>query len=136
MKYSFRNDFFRATVRYTVQGIALMPIFAALAFGGAAHLGGLVRSVLAHRATVAMGRISYPLYLWHNTCHLIVVTAVLPQAGGVAQGMLAFGLSAGIASFSYLLIERPALTLKKRFTPHTAKARAVEQPAASETAAA
>ncbi len=126
-----RDDFFRSTIRYTVQGIALMPIFAALAFGGAAHLGALVRGVLAHRATVAMGRISYPLYLWHNTCHLIVVTAVLPQAGRLAQGMLAFGLSAGIASFSYLLIERPALTLKKRFTPHTAKARSSVETAAA-----
>jgi peptidoglycan/LPS O-acetylase OafA/YrhL len=118
-----REEFFRATVRYTLQGIALMPIFSALAFGGAARLGVLVRGILAHRAMVAMGKISYPLYLWHNICHLAVVLAVAPQAGKLAQGVLALMLSIGVASISYWLIERPALTLKKRFTPQAAHAR-------------
>lgn len=113
-----RDEFFRATVRYTVQGIALMPVFAVLAFGGAARFGALMRWILAHRLTVAIGRISYPLYLWHNTCHLVVAVALAPEAGKLMQGAIAFGLSVAVACFSYWMIERPALTLKKRFAPH------------------
>jgi peptidoglycan/LPS O-acetylase OafA/YrhL len=114
----FRDEFFRATVRYSIQGIALLPIFAVLAFGGAGVLGHGLRAVLSHRGMVALGKISYPLYLWHNTCHFLVTQAILPQAGGLVQGMVSAMAAGAVAMFSYWVIERPALRLKKKFTVH------------------
>jgi peptidoglycan/LPS O-acetylase OafA/YrhL len=47
-----------------------------------------------------------------------VLKALLPQSGALIQGVCAFAISLAVASFSYLMIERPALRLKKHFTPH------------------
>jgi len=68
---------------------------------------------LASRPLVALGLISYPLYLWHFGVFQIVAehTRTWPAGPRVALG---WSLALGLAIASYRLIELPALRLKGR----------------------
>ncbi len=65
-----------------------------------------VEVVLAQRPLVALGRISYGVYLWHHAIMFLEVSLA---------ASLALTLAAAIGS--YFLVERPALALKARFAP-------------------
>jgi peptidoglycan/LPS O-acetylase OafA/YrhL len=61
-----------------------------------------------------IGRISYGLYLWHWPVRgLVFGNATEPS---FRQIMIAVAMSFAIAAFSFYLIERPFLRLKKRFS--------------------
>lgn len=59
----------------------------------------------------ATGRLSYSLYLWSPPLMLWVLPRL--EVGGIA---IAFGCSFAAATLSYLLVERPFLRLKARWT--------------------
>ena len=100
---------------------------------------GLVRRVLAHRALLWLGLVSYGIYLWHR--------AVLEQLdrwgfdpGGVAHPYLAWplvtlGLTATIAAASYYALERPAVRLGRRLERRD-EATDADQPGAASVPAA
>ena len=88
---------------------------------------------LEHPVVRYIGIISYPLYLWHVLARRVGQHLhMLPAA---AQIMVAVALSIALASASYFLIEKPFLSLKKRFSPPTAprqpRLMALQIPAAS-----
>lgn len=68
-------------------------------------------SFLGWRPLTVTGRLSYSLYLWSPPLMLWVLPRL--HLGGVVLG---FGLSFAAASASYLLVERPFLGLKARWT--------------------
>lgn len=81
---------------------------------GAILLGALATgpgSWLAHPGLVALGRISYGLYIWHVAA--LHVMAPLPWPWRLVLG---FALTAAVAALSYRYLERPFLRLKGRFT--------------------
>lgn len=59
-----RDIFFREAIRYSIQGVALFVVFAAI-FGGQGILAGRIKVWLAARWLVFVGKISYSLYLYH-----------------------------------------------------------------------
>jgi len=61
---------------------------------------------------VAIGRISYGLYLWHNPVSYLLRDLGLPL---VWHGVLSFAMTILIAAVSYRLIERPLL--RRRAVP-------------------
>ena len=72
-------------------------------------------SVLRHRRLIALGQISYGVYLYHN-----LLFALAQKFGGREHPpgwlMVAMaGLTLAIAALSWRFIERPILTLKDRF---------------------
>ena len=77
-----------------------------------------MRRVLANRVLLYIGLVSYGTYLWHAAVFEQlqrwdfgqVADAIHPLAWYVAGA----GLTIAVASVSYYLIERPALTLKNR----------------------
>lgn len=72
--FIYRGEEFRSTFRYTLQGVALMPLFIA-----AIHCqGSLVVRVLNVAWVRFLGVLSYSLYL----CHSIILEAVLRIWGG------------------------------------------------------
>lgn len=116
-----RNPGFRETLRYTVQGLALFPVFiAAIRY---ADTGGF--RILNLRPVRTLGVLSYSLYLTHAT-----VIAVLNQhfpvaAGAVARerlihgitvGVLAFVSSVALAALIHRWVEKPCARLRKKLS--------------------
>lgn len=99
-----RSPAFRETLRYTAQGIALMPLFAWL-FWRRARARAL-RAVLESRPMVKLGLLSYSLYLYH-----FLGLAVGEMLGAGHSPWLQIGLGLGFALVgtvsSYHLIEKP-----------------------------
>lgn len=78
------------------------------------HPGGLTGRILNYRLLSAVGVLSYSLYLWQQPF-------LFRQSGVAVQRFpLNLALAFTAAASSYLLIERPFLRLKERFTPKRA----------------
>ncbi len=83
-------------------------------------VGGMAGAVLGNRALIAMGRISYGVYLYH----VLVwgaANAVQRSLGyeplhyGFVSFVIWSSLSIAVATASWFLVERPALSLRRRF---------------------
>lgn len=97
---------------WSVLSVALLFPVVALACGGILWAALSARdSWLAHPALVALGRISYGLYVVHLASLRLLEPLWWPW-----RGVLALAVSVAIASLSYRFLERPFLRLKARFT--------------------
>jgi peptidoglycan/LPS O-acetylase OafA/YrhL len=78
---------------------------------------GAVRALLRNRAVQLLGLVSYAIYLWHTAAidEFHKRTHTVPFSGHVAP-LLGFVLLTTIvvAAVSYVIVERPALSLKGR----------------------
>jgi peptidoglycan/LPS O-acetylase OafA/YrhL len=90
-----RNDVFRETLRYTLQGIAFVPIFYAIRFSSRL---ALLKRGLSLPPSVWVGKISYSLYLWHFPVLFFV---------GERSVVLAGALSMALATASFYFVESP-----------------------------
>ena len=120
-----RNQWFRETWRFTVQGVGLL-----LATGAVLHAASLhrVRGMLGWRPCLWVGRLSYSLYLWHwiVLCLAIpllparlaapLVTLGTPSLQWIASVFLPLtALSMGLAAASYYGVERPMVAIRRHF---------------------
>lgn len=85
---------------------ALVPVVGAYLIIAAGSQAWINRTVLASRIPVAIGLISYPLYLWHWPL-LSFPRIVEGQAPTPQMAALAIALSVLLAWATYLLIEKP-----------------------------
>jgi len=105
-----RSDVFRETIRYTIQGLALAPLFV----GAIVLHNRWPMSLLSLQWLKAVGLISYMLYL----VHLCVIEA-LPHVGVHNKFVLtatAFIVSIAIATITYFVIEKPASRLRRKLS--------------------
>ncbi len=72
----------------------------------AAGRNGPVGNLLGGRLSVAVGRLSYPLYLWHWPI-LVLATLVFGEAMSVSLKVSLIALAAVLAQLTYSLIELP-----------------------------
>jgi peptidoglycan/LPS O-acetylase OafA/YrhL len=93
------------------------------ALAAAAVLTGVVGApdarparVLSWRPLVAVGRISYGLYLWHWPIFLILNGGRV-HLDWLPLQLLRFAVTFAVATASFVLLERPALRLRTRFRP-------------------
>jgi peptidoglycan/LPS O-acetylase OafA/YrhL len=104
---------------------ALAPLLwalacAALVQAAARGIGGRVGAVLAHRALVALGRISYGIYLYHLAVYW-ALTRVLERAGltpladGPVKLLVCGALTVAVAALSWRVLEQPLQRLKRHF---------------------
>lgn len=78
---------------------------------------GLVRRLLANRALLWVGIVSYGLYLWHVALLRTMTDAGwLDDLGLVWFGVAGLAISLIVAAASFYLIERPALRLGRRLS--------------------
>lgn len=103
-----RHDAFRETARYTLQGIALYPIFRTAI---RRPDWGPYR-FLNHPVLKRIGLLSYSLYLVHHTV-LEGLWSHLP-ANIPLRVVVAFAISFALAQAMYVLVETPCARLRKR----------------------
>lgn len=99
--FVFRDDYFRFTSRFTLQGIALILIFNA-----AIRDRGFVHRLLENPVLRFIAALSYSVYLLHG----IFVEAFAPLAdtiGHFGAALLAFAVTFACAYGSLILVERP-----------------------------
>lgn len=87
-------------------GWALLPVLGACLVINAGATAWFNRVVLARRAVVVVGLISYPLYLWHWPL-LSIARVVEGETPSIAIRGLLVLMSVGLAFVTYIFIERP-----------------------------
>jgi peptidoglycan/LPS O-acetylase OafA/YrhL len=112
-----RNQFFRDTVRYTIEGIVLTVMLAGILFDSRQHF---IQRALNGRIITWFGRLSYSWYVWHEGIFYLLPTASLPQW---QQVIIKFGGSLAAAVLSYHLVEMPVQSLRRRFRPEQSQKR-------------
>jgi peptidoglycan/LPS O-acetylase OafA/YrhL len=106
-----RGPAFRETIRYSLQGVALTPIFIA----AVRHPQWYVFRPLNWRPMRFIGKVSYSLYLVH---HVVIAAVGAPRAGvdGVVRAIVALFVSLGIAWAMFTVVERPCSRLRRRLS--------------------
>jgi peptidoglycan/LPS O-acetylase OafA/YrhL len=108
--FLYRDDGFRETLRYTLQGLALIPIFIA-----AIHYQGSWPVRLLNLPIVSfLGVLSYSLYL----CHGIIMASIesVWTASPALAGTVSLACALGFATLVHYAIERPATRVRKRLS--------------------
>ena len=73
----------------------------------------LITDVLSHKGLVWIGKLSYSLYLWHLYANFVIERSGIDRRFWIGASIpLAFAFAVA----SYYLIERPFLSLKKRYS--------------------
>jgi peptidoglycan/LPS O-acetylase OafA/YrhL len=84
--------------------------------------GGAMARLLDRRALVAIGVISYGVYLWHWPVYLAITAGEVPH-GDVALLTVRLGVTFALAVVSYWFIERHFLSRQRRFRAVATSAR-------------
>lgn len=107
LTFIYRDEAFRQTFRYSIQGVALMVLFNA-----AIRDAGFARRLLDSAPMRGVALLSYTLYLVHS----LIVQAAKPFAAGIgtvpamaAAIVISFAIAWGV----YLAIERPLGTWRR-----------------------
>jgi peptidoglycan/LPS O-acetylase OafA/YrhL len=108
--FLYRDSVFRETLRYSVQGITLIPLFYAVVFSTRLSV---LRKLFELPLLVWIGRLSYSLYLWHIAT-LYFTIKLLPHFSAIQQYVLAATLAFAMAAFSFYRIEKPFQRLRSR----------------------
>ncbi len=106
--FLIRGPVFRETLRYSLQGVSLLPVFVcAMRFPEWAPMRLLNLKPLAF-----VGMLSYSLYLTHQIA-LFALTALVPAP--VPRALLAMLVALAVAWLMRELIDKPCARLRKRF---------------------
>jgi peptidoglycan/LPS O-acetylase OafA/YrhL len=109
-----RDEDFRWTLRFTIQGIALFLIFANLLFD---PRWAFMVKILEWPPIRYLGRISYGLYLYHMLVYRLVAM-LIPEANLLIFIPVALLASVAVAALSYRLIDDPVKAIRRRFGSH------------------
>ncbi len=115
--FLYRDPVFRETFRYSMQGVALLPLFYATLFE---PKFSLVRAVLELPVMNWIGRLSYSLYLYHTAAFFFVAT-LLPNTNILLLDLISLAGSLAAACLSYYCIERHFQKLRDRFRGESVK---------------
>lgn len=105
-----RDNDFRESIRYSLQGMAITMMFVHLIFSDAKYL-----SFLKSKIFIFIGKISYSLYLYHWLVFGLV-SYYMAEQPLVLKIFVMITLSVVLAILSYRFIERPVLDYYKNKT--------------------
>jgi peptidoglycan/LPS O-acetylase OafA/YrhL len=108
--FAVRDHGFQETVRYSLQGLCLFPLFVI----AVRYPGWFAFRLLNVGWVRFLGVLSYSIYLVHPA----VLWAVTSWTGppGVVQAAIALALTLGIALAIYQVVEKPAARLRRRLS--------------------
>jgi peptidoglycan/LPS O-acetylase OafA/YrhL len=109
-----------SAVHFTITAAIYVIAMAALISGADAGIGGWPGKILSSRALVTLGRISYGIYLYHMFVAAGADSAMVdlgrtPLPLGPVRFIVLSSLTVAVAAASWLLLERPALSLRRHF---------------------
>lgn len=113
--FFIRDETFRFTLRFTLQGGALFVLI--LNFYYLKALDFAV-NIAEWKWLAWIGQISYALYLWHVPIYDLVHRSM--DRGFVSLAVTT-GVSIAIAAVSFYIVEKPFVALRKRFGAHIVK---------------
>jgi peptidoglycan/LPS O-acetylase OafA/YrhL len=122
--------------RHALFGLVGLGVLMPAVLGDPTH--GFTRRILANRALLYLGLVSYAIYLWHPTVILLFARHHTLDGLGlpdvVVWPLAVFGVTTAIATLSYYAVERPALRMKRRLggVPAPAPLEALADGAAAE----
>ena len=113
--FAYRDVNFRESLRYTLQGLALVPVFmVAVRWSDWGVFRLLNVSVVRF-----VGVLSYSLYLVHQVfLYAVQANLSLPP---IVSGALALALSLLVAAVIHVVVERPAAGMRRRFDRSSAQ---------------
>ena len=100
-------------------GFTVLAVVAAVLIALVLRPGAGPYRLLASAPAVALGRLSYSLYLWHFPVFLVVAQRTADWTPAL-RVLVAWPIAFGAAVASYRLLERPALHIKARLGPRPA----------------
>lgn len=103
-----RDEMLRQTIRYSVQGIALVSVF----FYIVRYSDSMVTKWLECKFLTTIGDLSYALYVFHYTVMFAVKTWITENP--VATLILTFTISCALAMLLRRFVEKPAARLRNR----------------------
>lgn len=108
-----RNEFYRQTFRYTLEGFGLFLIIAPVLTGA---IPGVFKAVIELASCQYIAKLSYSLYLYH----LVVLDWLtrLNVMGEVGTLLAAGFISVALSMLSYHVVELPMLRLRRLFGSH------------------
>lgn len=113
--FIIRDDVFRYTFRFTLQGAALFVLFLNLYFWSALRWA---LPILEWRPLAWIGMVSYALYLWH----VPIIDICIRLMGQTPPAYIfALILSFILAAISFYVVEKPFIALRKKFGAHVVK---------------
>ena len=115
----YRNDFFRMTLRYTVQSLAIAPLI----YLPIARSGHAAFRWLNSRPMIYLGSISYTIYLSHQLI-LYFVERHWPHLGWATTSVATAALTLAVAEPMRRWVEQPCAKLRSRLHGHIAGQRA------------
>lgn len=118
VSFLVQNADFEQSVRYSLQGVALFPLFvAAIRFPE-----WLPFRILNVRSVKFVGIISYGFYLLHPT--VLFADFEYLKIHPILQGIIGLVVALGLAAAMYYLVEQPCARLRKRLSRTSSRGRA------------
>lgn len=110
--FLIRDDSFRYTLRFSLQGLSIFVLMLNLYYW---RVLAFAFSILDFKPIAWLGTISYALYLWHVP---ILDLAVRSFGGGLDVRILAVLVSVLMAAFSFYMVEKPFIALRRKYGSH------------------
>ena len=107
--FLYRDDYFRDTFRYTLQGVCLISVFVC----AVRYPNWVPMRPLNFRPIAFLGVLSYSLYLVHQVV-LACIDHELAGCGGATRALCALAVSLAIASILYIAVEKPFARLRRK----------------------
>lgn len=117
----FRHTSIDATLQYTIEGLALIPLFVV----AVRYANRGVFRLLNHPAVVLVGVLSYSMYISEEIIIALVHNDV--GAGQIAHGVVYLVLTLAFAYLMYRLVERPFARIRRRLSRVVVPATAASQ---------
>lgn len=106
----YRNEYFRETFRYSIQGAALFPVF----YYAIRHNNWVIFNWLDFSVVRWLGVMSYTLYLSHLIALRVAGTILETQGPGVLKGLLGFVIALVFSASMFLFVEKPIARLRRK----------------------
>lgn len=110
-----RNEEFRQTLRYTLQGLALFPIF----YLAVRRSHWLIFRWLNWNLVRGLGVVSYTFYLFHLTG--LKLAEILGQESIVGRMFLGFFITLGFSTFMYYFVEKGFAMMRRNLHGENSK---------------